>query len=248
MKELLDRARAWIANGGLPKSILMTNKKTGYSVMDNVPQLVCFGACPVRRKCYDVKILKLRPNVLEARARRHYFMLAKPSAYAAQAVREIRTLRDKKGVTKIRIYTGGDYSPNQLPIIRSIVRAVPDVTFYMISKMIRGFKEHAEALLAFPNFFLNLSEMADFQFGTEWDELRKHPRVNSVYTLMPDETDFALAQSSDIVFNVTKAKKAIETYKLNKLPLCPCDAKDIPSKGACDDCALCATKGGVKGV
>lgn len=245
MKATLDAAKAWIAAGNIPASILMTNKKTGFSVMDNVPQLVCFGSCPVRRKCYDVKILKLRPNVLVSRARRHYFMISNPSEYAAQAVREIRKLRDKKGVTKIRIYTGGDYSPFQLPILRSIIRAVPDVTFYMISKMIRGFKAHAIELLRLPNFFLNLSEMADFQFGAEWAELRDHPRVNSVYTLLPDETDFAGAKASDIVFNVTKAKKAIAKYKLNKLPLCPCDSKDIPSKGACDNCGLCATKGGV---
>jgi hypothetical protein len=65
---------------------------------------------------------------------------------------------------------------------------------------------------------------------------------------MPSETDFDLALAADIVFNVTKAKKAIATYKLNKLPLCPCDAKDIPSKGACTACGLCATKGGVAGV
>jgi hypothetical protein len=238
----------WAKEGNVPANILMTNTKTGHSVLDNVPQITCFTQCPVSAKCYDVKLIKLRPSVRKARSRRHAFMIADPDMYTAHAIAEIEMLRLKKGLTQVRIYTGGDFNPRQMPILRAMLKALPGVKFYMISKMIRNFPKLAAELLTFDNFFLNLSEMAEFRFGSDWDTIRKHERVNSVYTLMPDETDFSFALESDIVFNVSKAKGKISLYKENGLPLCPCDAKDIPAKGACDDCQLCATKGGVKGV
>jgi len=115
----------------------------------------------------------------------------------------------------------------------------------MISKMIRGHVECAKELLEKKNFFLNLSEMAMFRFGKEWEALRSHPQVNSVYTLMPDEDDFGAAIASNIVFNVKKTKGKIALYKSKGIPLCPCDAKDIPHKGACVTCNCCSEKGGV---
>jgi len=242
LKSVIDKARAYVAEGGSPNAVLATNTKTSWSIFDNVPQLTCYGGCPVRRSCYDVKLLKLRPNVLEGRAKRHFYLDNCHPAYVDQAIREIRKVR----ATKVRIYGGGDYSAAQLPAIESVLSRLPNVTFYMISKTIRAFPQHAIRLLAHRNFFLNMSEMALYQFGPSWDYIRAHPRVNTVYTLMPDETDFRLAGSADIVFNVSKSRKNIARYKLAKLPLCPCDAKDIPSKGACGACNLCSTKGGVK--
>ena len=232
--------------GARPSTVLMTNAKTQYSILDNVPQITCAAMCPVADKCYDIKLLKLRPNVMKSRMARHSLMLIDPEGYIEQASREIDKIM-RKGVNKIRIYTGGDFAPYQMPILTELLNRYPSLTFYMISKAIRNFKRHAETLLTFPNFFLNLSEMADFEFGTEWNDLRDHPRVNSVYTMRPEEDYAGPAQAADIVFNVSKKKADIAQYKAAGLALCPCDAKDIPSKGACAACGLCATKGGVRG-
>ncbi len=241
MKTVLDNARAEIARGLFPKNVLAENKKTGHSVCDNVPQLTCYGACPIRRKCYDVKILKLRPNVLRVRALRHFYMETFPIFYAEQAIAEIVRL----GITKVRVYGGGDYAPHHLEIIQRILTALPNVTLYMISKTIRAYPLDALILLSHENFFLNISECKDYHFGEEWVEVRAHPRVNSVYTLLEDDTDLASAKASDIVFNVSKKAASISLYKEKGLPLCPCDAHDIPADGACAQCNLCSTKGGV---
>jgi hypothetical protein len=243
LRERIAQARDYIASGGTPTTVLATNGKTGFSVFDNFPKLTCFGICPVRHKCYDVRTLNQYKNAERARLQRHFFLFTRPDEYVAQLVREVNSKR--KRPTKLRIYAGGDFTPFQVPTIVKALRALPDVQFYMISKTIRGFVDHAETLLREPNFFLCLSEMAEYTFGNEWDTLRAHPRVNSVYTLLVEETDFSRARNADIVFNVSKTKANIAKYKLNKLPLCPCDAKEIPSKGACDACQLCTTKGGV---
>lgn len=245
IRDLSKQIRAAIANGARPKTILASNVKTGFSVFDNVPQITCAHVCPVADKCYDIKILNLRPNVLTARLWRHWFLALDPVGYVRQLSAEIA--KKRKRPSKIRVYAGGDFTPAHVQPIERLCRSFPDITFYMISKTIRSWPSFAARLLRTPNFFLNLSEMADYRFGPEWDSLRAHPRVNTVYTLRPEETDFRIAARSDIIFNVTKAKKAIATYKANRLPLCPCDAKDIPSRGACESCGLCATKGGVKG-
>lgn len=242
MKETLDWARTEILAGRFPKAVLAENKKTGVTILDNVPQLTCYGACPIRHKCYDVKILKLRPNVLKARALRHFMIEKEPMLYADQAWNEIY----KSGATKVRVYGGGDYHPSHFSILAFLLRAMPDITFYMISKTIRNHPMDALLLLEYPNFFLNLSECKDYYFGEEWSEIAAHPRVNRVYTLLEEDKDYARAANSDIIFNVSKSAKNIAEYKLNRLPLCPCDAKDIPSKGACGDCGLCSTKGGVR--
>lgn len=243
LKNTLDNARADILAGRYPKAVLADNTKTGVSILDNVPQLTCYGACPIRRKCYDVKILKLRPNVARARALRHFMIEHVPSQYIEAAKREIT----KRKIDKVRIYGGGDFTPAHVRIVEALCNELPHVTFYMISKTIRDHVLLAIRLLTLPNFFLNISECQDFTFGPEWDDLRSHPRVNSVYTLLPDDTDYDTARARDIVFNVSKAEKAITLYKEKGLPLCPCDAHDIPSAGACGKCNLCATKGGVKG-
>jgi len=133
-----------------------------------------------------------------------------------------------------------------MPIIE-VCRRLPDVTFYMISKTLRSHPLDAIDLLAESNFFLDVSEAAGWLFNAPiWQVIRRHIRVNTVYTLMPEETDFAHAATSDIVFNVSKAKKNIARYRAAGLALCPCDAKIVPPKGACGTCKLCHTKGGVK--
>lgn len=248
LRDNWSRIRKAIAEGTRPNKVVLVNAKTGYSIMDNVPQITCAAMCPIaeNNKCYDLRILNMRPNVMKARMQRHALMLLDPAAYIEQATREIEKLV-KKGVEKIRIYTGGDFSPKQMPILTELLNRFPSTVFYMISKAIRNFKSHAETLLTFPNFFLNLSEMADFEFGAEWNSLRDHPRVNSVYTLRPEEDYAGVAQTADIVFNVSKKKADIAQYKAAGLALCPCDSKDIPAKGACAACGLCATKGGVRG-
>lgn len=243
LKNTLDQARSDILAGKYPKAVLAENAKTGVSILDNVPQLTCYGTCPIRRKCYDVKILKLRPNVARARALRHFMIQFQPALYTEMAIKEIR----KRQISKVRVYAGGDFTPAHVNILLGMLDALPGVTFYMISKTIRDHPLHAIQLLTRRNFFLDISECADFTFGSEWDDLRNHARVNSVYTLMPEDTDYDAARKADIVFNVSKAAKAITLYKSQNLPLCPCDAKDIESDGACALCNLCSIKGGVKG-
>jgi len=247
-RQMIDEARAFIEAGGVPNTIIASNKKTRYSIFDNLPFLVCYAGCPLNTKCYDVKILKLRPNVFMGRAKRHFFMMLRPNEYVRHLIAELDMIRIKKNLGKVRLYGGGDYTPGQLPLIKKVLATFPEVTFYMISKQIRMHREGARELLQFPNFFLNLSEANGIRFDLNWHEIKRHPRVNTVYTLMPDETDFTQAQEADIVFNVSKAKKNISKYLDNKLVLCPCDAKTIPSKDACNDCAGCATKGGVRKV
>ena len=242
MKMILDTAKASIIAGNYPKVVLAGNKKTGVSIMDNVPQLTCYGACPIRDKCYDVRILKLRPNVLKSRALRHYLIALAPEVYIRKAIGEIMA----GGYSQVRIYAGGDFTPSHVPILSAIMAALPGVRFYMISKTIRTHILHALTLLTFPNFFLNISECADFYFDSVWDDLRDHARVNTVYTLLVEDKDYDRARKADIVFNVSKAKPAIKLYKAQTLPLCPCDAKDIPSEGACGSCRLCSVKGGVR--
>ncbi len=242
LKTILDNARSALLRGDYPKTVLATNAKTGVTILDNVPQLTCYGACPIRDKCYDVKILKLRPNVARCRALRHYLIQHNPSAYTDKAIAEIR----KGGYSQVRVYGGGDFAPAHVNILVNVMRACPDVKFYMISKTIRTSVMSALILLAYENFFLNISECKDFYFGPEWDDIRTHPRVNSVYTLLEDDIDMARARVSDIVFNVSKKAANIKLYKDKGLPLCPCDSHDIPAKGACGDCRLCSVKGGVK--
>ena len=247
-RQMIDEARTFIQEGGVPNTIVATNKKTRYSIFDNLPFLVCYAGCPLNTKCYDVKILKLRPNVFAGRAKRHFFMMLRPDAYVEHLIAELTMIKMKKSLGKVRLYGGGDYTPSQLPMIIKVLKAFPKTTFYMISKEIRRYREDALQLLQFPNFFLNLSEANGIRFDLNWHEIKKHPQVNTVYTLMPDETDFAQALEADIVFNVSKAKKNIAKYLGENLVLCPCDAKTIPSKDACNDCAGCAKKGGVRKV
>lgn len=242
MKATLDWACAEIAAGRYPKAVLASNKKTGVSILDNVPQLTCYGICPIRNSCYDVRIINLRPNVLKARALRHFMIESAAGVYLDMAIREIVKSRQ----SKVRIYGGGDFTPAHMRILRGLLGNLPQVTFYMISKTIRNYPDLAAQLLRFPNFFLNLSECEGYHFGAEWSAIAQHPRVNRVYTLLEKDMDLARAKASDIVFNVSKSFKNISLYKLNNLPLCPCDAKDIPSEGACGDCGLCSTKGGVR--
>lgn len=242
MKLTLDSAREAIVAGHFPKNVVADNKKTGCSILDNVPHLTCYGICPIRDKCYDVKILNLRPNVLKARALRHYMIELAPGEYIDRTVKEILSRK----ATKVRVYGGGDFTPLHMPILLAIMTALPSITFYMISKTIREYPLHALTLLSRENFFLNLSECADYHFGEDWTEIAQHQRVNRVYTFLDSDTDFAKARKADIVFNVSKSKKNISIYKSENLALCPCDAKDIPSQGACEDCGLCATKGGVR--
>ena len=116
----------------------------------------------------------------------------------------------------------------------------------MISKTIREYPMHAIALLEFPNFFLNISECKDYLFGEEWEEFRVHPRVNFVYTLLPDDGDYETVKRADIVFNVSRRAKDIAVYKMCGIAMCPCDAHDMPAEGACGKCGLCSTKGGVR--
>lgn len=244
LKIEIETERDFIASGGKPRSVLATNAKTDFSCFDNFPQLTCAHLCPVRKKCYDIRTLGQYPNARKARLQRHFFLLTKPAQYVATLVKEVEAKR--KPIEKLRIYAGGDFTPFQLPALIAAMRALPNVQFYMISKTIRQFPAHAVTLLKEPNFFLCLSEMAEYRFGVEWDSIREHSRVNSVYTLMPEETDYAFAKAADIVFNVSKRKADIAKYRLNALPMCPCDEKVIPSRGACSACQLCTTKGGVR--
>lgn len=242
IKDTLDVAREFIASGAAPKFLVATNTKTGHSILDNVPQLTCYGICPVRDVCYDVKLMKMRPSVVKARAERHYHMQFRPLEYAVSVVNEITLLK----LSKVRIYGGGDFTPAHMPILAHILRSLPNVSFYMISKTIRSYPLLAMALLLSDNFFLNLSEAQGFHFGAEWNDIRNHSRVNTVYTLMATETDFSRAGAADIVFNVSKSAANITLYKGASLPLCPCDAHDIPREAACASCNLCSTKGGVR--
>jgi len=244
LKEQIVAAREFIASGGKPSYVLATNAKTDYSAFDNFPHLTCYHLCPVATKCYDVRILNQYPNAKKARLERHFFLFTKPIEYVDQLVAEVNKKRVRP--KKIRIYAGGDFTTFQMPAIIRALQLLPDVQFYMISKTIRQWPDHAKELLSYDNFFLCLSEMRQYLFGPEWDSIREHARVNSVYTLMPEEKDFSLACGADIVFNVSKRKKDIMLYKENSIPLCPCDAKDIPTKGACSACKLCTTKGGVR--
>lgn len=239
-------AREKAANGGEPKNLLASNQKTGFSLFDNLPDITCSATCPVAEACYDRRLLNFRPNVMTARADRHYLLLSDPILYVEKAVREIE--KKRKRPERVRIYAGGDYHPRHLEAIGTLCKRLPNVTFYMISKTISRFPEHAAQLLLNRNFFLNMSEMAAYRFkGEAWDTLRQHARVNTVYTLLPNETDFSLALQADIVFNVSRKAADIARYQKAGLALCPCDAKLIPSKGACEACGLCSTKGGVRG-
>ena len=242
MKLTFDMARKEVSSGIYPKEVIASNKKTGWSILDNVPQLTCYGACPIRHKCYDVKLLKIRPTVLRARARRHFMMEMAPDKYVEQVVKEIVA----RNATKVRIYGGGDFAPHHYDILVKILRTLPKITFYMISKTIREYPMHAIALLEFPNFFLNISECKDYLFGEGWEEFRVHPRVNFVYTLLPDDGDYETVKRADIVFNVSRRAKDIAVYKMCGIAMCPCDAHDMPAEGACGKCGLCSTKGGVR--
>lgn len=240
--ELTREARAFIGGGGEPKTVHATNAKTGLSICDNVPHVTCAATCPVASKCYDIALLGRYPNALKARFQRHFLMLMRPDRYVEKAIGEIRKKRKKPD--KIRVYGGGDFHPAHVSILRAMLRENRDVTYYAISKTIRNWPNLARELLSEPNFFLNLSEMHGFQFGDDWRTLRKHDRVNSVWTLMAGEAN--PPSYVDIVFNVDKGRGAIEAYRAAGVPLCPCDAKDIPVKKACENCGLCATKGGVR--
>tara|TARA_Y100000034_G_scaffold108603_1_gene139101 strand:- start:8 stop:892 length:885 start_codon:yes stop_codon:yes gene_type:complete len=117
----------------------------------------------------------------------------------------------------------------------------------MISKAIRNFPELAKELLKNENFFLNISEAKGFKFSSKWNQIKADfPNINTVYTLMPNDTDFETARQADIVFNVSRKKADIEKYHAERLPLCPCDDKTIPSKNACSNCGRCWTQGGIK--
>ena len=239
--EIWAEARALIASGGGPAYLAATNKKTALSIFDNVPQVTCFTTCPIGAKCYDVHLMKLRPTVMRARAQRHVLMLNEPAAYVRRVIAEIAATN----VQMVRIFGGGDFAPRMTPMLTSVMAASPHRTFYMISKTIRSFRSHALTLLDSPNFFLVLSEAQGFTFDEEWAGLKSHSRVNTSYTLMPNESDWGRAMLTDIVFNVSKRRANIDDYLEAGLPLCPCDAKQMPAVGACGACRLCATKGGV---
>jgi hypothetical protein len=243
IKGTLDEAREFILSGNRPAFVVSSNTKTGITILDNVPQITCAGGCPIASKCYDVHLLKIRPSVMKNRAQKHYYMQYDAVGYSRQVIKEI-VRSDRRSV---RLYGGGDFAPHHFPIITRILRRLPSVKFYMISKTIRSHPNLAKGLLSFPNFHLNMSEAEGFLFtGTVWDRISRMKNVSRVYTLMPGENPNNAA-GFDIVFNVSKAKDSIAQYKKANLALCPCDAKDIEREGACSECKLCSVKGGVRG-
>lgn len=241
--QVWKEARERVEDGERPKRVAAENKKTGLSIFDNVPQITCAATCSLGTNCYDVKLLRVRPSVMKARAHRHAMLLFRPNAYVATVISEIARTNYKS----IRIFGGGDYHPRMLHMLDEVMAAFPNRTFYMISKTIRSFLSHAEHLLESHNFFLVISESEGTIFDGRWDGLRKHNRVNSAYTLAVHEKDYSRAMKADIVFNVSKSKRNLARYKGAGLPLCPCDAKEIPAQSACARCKLCHTKGGVRG-
>jgi len=116
--DVIAHFRNSLRNNQEPKNVVASNGKTGLSILDNLPIITCAATCPIASKCYDIKLTTLRPVVGKARAERHALILKNPERYVEKTLQELNKAKAKN----VRVYSGGDFHPKHVSIIKKILR------------------------------------------------------------------------------------------------------------------------------